>query len=172
MNAGMEELVIQKTEMQDARAPPYILENIVKCHKVGNTITFISGIDNYIYQQQQQSEEYQKYSDLYLVPTFLVVNENGVAGRYTDIEEAKQKLKSNGGRIRLIAEVNDRGELNRDPHLVGGQNQGIGIKAGFDKHWRGWNDIDMLIETCFLYLHPTGKLKQISKCHESINTHI
>ena len=87
----------------------------------------------------------------------MVVNENGVIGRYTDIEEAKQELKSNDGRLRLIAEVNTRGELNRDPHVVGGQNQASGMKSGFDKHWRDRNDIDMLMENCFLYLHPTGK---------------
>ena len=90
-----------------------------------------------------------------LVPRYLVATHSGVKGIYTDIEEAKKKLNSmqSGSRVsRLIAEVNEFGKLMRDPHIVGGQNQGIAMGAGFDKWWGDWNDINKLMDICEEFL--------------------
>lgn len=67
-----------------------------------------------------------------------------VIGRYFDLEDAKAKLMkyppSAPTPSRMIAEVID-GVVNPDPHTVGGENQGSGINAGFNKRWTGRSDI-------------------------------
>ena len=52
----------------------------------------------------------------------------------------------------MIAEVDAQGNLKRDPHVVGGQNQGAGKRAGFNKWWGGWSDINSLMDICAKYL--------------------
>lgn len=42
---------------------------------------------------------------------------------------------------RAIFEVKD-GAVVKDPHHSGGQNQGVGVKAGFNKYWHDGHDIN------------------------------
>ena len=84
--------------------------------------------------------------------TFLVVNDKNVVGSYNDVETAKVVLRSINRGNRLIAEVKSSNGLNRDPHIVGGQNQGAGISAGFNKYWCGWSCINKLMDICARYL--------------------
>ena len=84
----------------------------------------------------------------------LVTQTDGVVGSYTDIEEAKQKMKplyGTFGRSRLIAEVNPISGLIRDPHLVGGQRQ---VKEeGFNQWWNNWDpDIHNLMDVAAEFL--------------------
>ena len=91
--------------------------------------------------------------------TFLVVNDKNVVGSYNDIETAKVVLWSINRGNRLIAEVQSPNGLNRDPHIVGGQNQGAGISAGFNKYWCGWSCINKLMDICASFLeNQTGLL--------------
>ena len=91
--------------------------------------------------------------------TFLVVNDKNVVGSYNDIEAAKAVLMGMNKGNRLIAEVESPNGLNRDPHIVGGQNQGKGIRAGFNKYWCGWSCINKLMDICASYLsNQTGLL--------------
>ena len=92
-------------------------------------------------------------------PKFLVVRDSGVVGTYNDLEDAKQALMSINSGNRLIAEVDSNGNLLRDPHIVGGQNQGKGMQAGFNKYWCGWDCINRLMDMCDIFLHPP---KQVS----------
>ena len=102
---------------------------------------------------------------------FLVVTRNGVVGSYTDIKDAKQKMKPMRGTYgyveyirgtnawnRLIAEFNPiGGGLIRDPHIVGGQNQCP--EEGFNKFWNNWDpDICDLMDIAaeFLKLEVQG----------------
>eukprot|EP01083_Nonionella_stella_P088158 245508_1 len=41
---------------------------------------------------------------------------------------------------RMVCEVRN-GKVNDDPHTCGGQNQGGGLKEGFNKWWNGWDAI-------------------------------
>ena len=92
--------------------------------------------------------------------TFLVVQDNNVVGRFNNIEEAKAVLMGINRGNRLIAEVDSSKKLKRDPHMVGGQNQGMGMRAGFNKYWCGWSCINRLMNLCASYLnnHNTGTL--------------
>ena len=86
----------------------------------------------------------------------MVVGDEGVVGRYVDIELAKEKLKSTKEGARLIAEVDSANIIQRDPHWVGGQQQTQ--SQGFNKFWRDWNDIKRLLDIAQKYLDnkPTG----------------
>lgn len=44
---------------------------------------------------------------------------------------------------RAVFEVRD-GVVLQDPHHVGGENQGIALKAGFNRYWTGWDDINRM----------------------------
>ena len=102
-------------------------------------------------------------SSCYIVEyKFLVVRDSGVVGTYNDLEEAKQALNAINTGNRFIAEVNADGSLDRDPHLVGGQNQGAGISAGFNKHWCDWPCINRLMDICEMFI-KNGPPKTVSK---------
>ena len=97
---------------------------------------------------------FRQKSSFFSGQTFLVVNETKVVGKFRDIEAAKELLmeypdKSSHGADhanRFVAEVAANGTLNRDPTWVGGQNQGLGMEAGFNKWWYSWNAINNLME--------------------------
>ena len=44
------------------------------------------------------------------------------------------------------------GKVLDDPHSIAGQNQGAGMKAGFNKRWQGWQDIRQMNEIAQKYL--------------------
>ena len=91
-----------------------------------------------------------------LGPTYLVVSDSGVQGRYNDLEGAKQALNDINSGNRLIAEVTGKGILNRDPHVINGHDQHP--NNGFNKWWCGWNCINNLMDVCQDYLDSIGRL--------------
>ena len=89
--------------------------------------------------------------------TFLVVTDNGVVGKYADIETAKRVLKGVSTRNRFGAEVHSGNVLKIDRRTVGGQMQSSGKDAGFNKWWGGWSDINRLMNMAQAYLNsPNG----------------
>ena len=92
-----------------------------------------------------------------LVPTFLVVTNERVVGHFVGIEKAKSLLREINAGPRFIAEVDSFGILNRDPHLVGGQNQEAGMAEGFNCQWASQDEIDSLMDICQDYLIPQGR---------------
>ena len=91
-----------------------------------------------------------------------MVSDSGVIGAYNDLQEAKQVLNGINTGNRFIAEVNSDGNLNRDPHFVGGQNQGAGTSAGFNKHWCDWPCINRLMDICEIFM-KNGPPKSVNK---------
>jgi hypothetical protein len=89
-------------------------------------------------------------------PTYLVVSESGVQGRYKLLEDAKQMLNGIRSGNRLIAEVKGHGVLNRDPLTISGKNQTD--DNGFNKLWYGVDSIIDLMDTSQKYLDSVGKL--------------
>jgi hypothetical protein len=78
---------------------------------------------------------------------YLVVAASQVVFDSKDLEECKKYLMDNythKSPSRMIAEVDTNGDIDADPHTVGGQNQGGGLKTGFNKWWRDWNDIKVM----------------------------
>ena len=96
-----------------------------------------------------------------------MVRDSGVVGAYDDLEEAKQVLLGINSGNRLVAEVDSNGNLLRDPHIVDGQNQGMGMQAGFNKYWCGWSCINRLMDMCDIFLHPPKQVKYLN-CLEYI----
>jgi hypothetical protein len=86
-----------------------------------------------------------------------VVHDSGVQGRYNVLKDAKEALKNlEYRRNKLIAEVDGKGKLNRDPHMINGQKQ---IEEnGFNKYWQGLGAINALMDLCQEYLDSTGRL--------------
>ena len=78
------------------------------------------------------------------------MTDGGVVGSYTNLERAKERLNGIQSGNRLIAEVNAHGNINRDPHVVGGQNQLP--SAGFNMQWCDWSCINPLMDICEEYL--------------------
>jgi len=90
---------------------------------------------------------------------FLVVEwePDRVVGKFTDLEYAKKFLmenyEANASRPqRLIAEVSD-GKVGTDPHTVCGQNQGGGLKTGFNRRWDNWGPIHKMIGVAQNYVN-------------------
>merc|ERR1719498_1064671 len=72
------------------------------------------------------------------------INRKTVTGPFTTINAAKTELNKLGGgphNRQMICEMSKSG-AKQDPHIVGGQNQGGGARAGFQKWWYGWGDIN------------------------------
>ena len=86
-----------------------------------------------------------------------MVRDSGVQGRYNVLKDAKEALNAiQDYTNKLIAEVDGKGKLNRDPHMINGQKQ---IKEnGFDKYWQGLDAINLLMDLCQEYLDSTGRL--------------
>jgi len=77
---------------------------------------------------------------------FLIVSGNSVVHQSADLEDCKKFLKTKYGReakrpSRMICELASSSKVIPDPHSTGGQNQGGGFNAGFNKYWVGWPDI-------------------------------
>ena len=76
---------------------------------------------------------------------FLVVAAGEVVLDSHDVEVCKDYLMNKFGNgastpQRMVCEVIDN-KVKDDPHTCGGQNQGGGVDAGFNKFWRGWDEI-------------------------------
>lgn len=88
---------------------------------------------------------------------FLVVAHDEVIGEYESVEYAKAALNKfppgAPSPSRLVLEV-EQGEVQPDPHTVGGQNQGRGVAAGFNKWWRDWHDIKEMVAIGQDYMNP------------------
>ena len=99
-------------------------------------------------------------------PIFLVVHDDGVVGSYTALGSAKDALEGVDKQNRLIAEVDVRGELNRDPNKVGEgtQLQGKFSEAGFNSYWCDWSCINKLMDICEEYLVPKGNYHETRGC--------
>ena len=69
---------------------------------------------------------------------------------------AKQYLKRYSGSYpsRMVTEV-QHGIVKMDPHMIGGQDQGKGNVAGFNKYWNDWNDIRRMIAIAQAYADDT-----------------
>jgi uncharacterized protein YwgA len=77
---------------------------------------------------------------------YLIVAGGQVVFDNNDLEACKKYLMDKYGRkasqpSRMIVEVGTDEDVDADPHDVGGQNQGGGFDAGFNKWWRNWDDI-------------------------------
>ena len=76
----------------------------------------------------------------------MVVGHKIIFANSTDsIEQCKALLKKNYGSgarspKRMIVEVL-HGKVVLDPHTCAGQNQGGGVRTGFNKWWNEWPDI-------------------------------
>lgn len=79
--------------------------------------------------------------------TFIVVSELKIFGKYDKLSDAKNVLmkefKKTSVQSRVIFEVKN-GEIVQDPHIIAGQNQGSGLRRGFNKFWWGKEDIARL----------------------------
>ena len=93
-----------------------------------------------------------------LEKSYLVVNDDGVVGRYFDLEQAKSVLNETKSGNRFIAPVNEYNEVMKepndplDPHIVFGQPQTR--ENGFNNLWCDYSCIIRLIEMCKDYLQP------------------
>ena len=91
-----------------------------------------------------------------LEKSYLVVNDDGVVGRYFDLEQAKSVLKETKSGNRFIAPVNEYNEVMKeakdplDPHYIDGELQTT--ENGFNKFWCDYHCIIRLIEMCKEYL--------------------
>lgn len=98
---------------------------------------------------------------------FLIVANGAVVHHSADIEDNKKYLMTKYGSgasrpSRMIAEVSG-GKVAEDPHTVGGQNQGGGVNAGFNKWWLNWNDIHKMTAVAKQYLAQNKNIVQPPK---------
>ena len=94
----------------------------------------------------------------------MAVTDDDVSGPYKGLdglEEAKKLLKyipeGDEPPIRLVAELHPLTGLKRDPNVVGGQNQALGMKRDFNRWWKNRNDINALMDKAQTYLDKRGK---------------
>jgi hypothetical protein len=74
-----------------------------------------------------------------------------VTGPFSTLADAKKELnkrKGSSNNRQMICEMSRHGGAKADPHKVGGENQGGGSKAGFEKWWYNWNDIRHMNSMC------------------------
>ena len=97
---------------------------------------------------------------LLLGPTFLVVTEDGVEGRFFDLKRAKETLNriDKGAKYnRFIVEVDLNGKISDDPEKIDGE---IQTKPDFDSYWCGDECINKLLIFCEKYWqHDKGLSK-------------
>ena len=79
---------------------------------------------------------------------YLVVANGTVVNKFDDIEDAKSCLMNSytaGSSYpeRMCVEVS-KGIVSPDPHTCGGQNQGGGLNAGWNKFWWNWDSINAM----------------------------
>ena len=90
----------------------------------------------------------------------MVSDRSGVEGRYFDLEQAKDILRSITSGAKLIAEVVDNNKLLTDPHVISGQPQVP--ESGFHKAWGDWSVILRLMDVAEKYLQNVeGMLNKI-----------
>jgi len=86
---------------------------------------------------------------------FIVVVAGQVKGKFKFLSKAQAVLNNypEGSKppSRLILEVKD-GKVLDDPRMIAGRNQELGISAGFNSYWTGWDDIDSQIWAAETYL--------------------
>ena len=97
----------------------------------------------------------------FIALSFLTVTADEVSGPFIGPEGLKFAKESiewiKDDTNRLVAEVHPLTGLKRDPEVVGGQNQGLGMKEGFNKRWQNRNDINELMNFAQTYLDDRGK---------------
>ncbi|VEU45209.1 unnamed protein product [Pseudo-nitzschia multistriata] len=93
---------------------------------------------------------------------FVVVANKRVVYHNADLEACKNFLMTKFGHgasrpSRMVVDVSG-GKVSEDPHSCGGQNQGGGMKAGFNKWWQGWPDIRSMntVAKTFLKTNKVG----------------
>ena len=101
---------------------------------------------------QEQLSRYQGTDGSY----FMIVADGKVVHHSADLEDNKNYLNTKYGKgvnspSRMIVDVSN-GTVSEDPHTVGGQNQGGGVNAGFNKWWWNWNDIHAMTAVAKNYL--------------------
>jgi hypothetical protein len=78
------------------------------------------------------------------------ISRKSVTGSFRKLEDAKTELnkrKGSANNRQMICEMTRHGAKS-DPHKVGGENQGGGSKAGFQKWWWNWDDIHRMNKMC------------------------
>jgi len=85
-------------------------------------------------------------------PWFCVarLNRQRVSGPFKTVQSAKNELNKqtgSAGNQQMICEMSKTG-AKKDPHAVGGQNQGAGGGAGFNKWWGGWSQVHSMNAQC------------------------
>ncbi|CAE7769304.1 unnamed protein product [Symbiodinium sp. CCMP2592] len=103
---------------------------------------------------------------------FFVVGGDKVVKACDNLEDAKKTLMSSFPPAaprpsRQICEVRD-GVVLPDPNDVGigGQNQGLGLHAGFNKWWLDWNDIRRMNRICQQYQDGVQEATDLSNALE------
>merc|ERR1719482_1948113 len=74
-----------------------------------------------------------------------------VTGPFSTLADAKKELnkrKGSSSNRQMICEMSSHGGAKADPHIVGGEQQGGGPAAGFEKYWYNWNDIHLMNSMC------------------------
>ena len=97
------------------------------------------GRDSFETERQKHKDASREAEECYIV-----VAGGAVKGSFTDLEEAKAVLNEYPSQapqpFRMVCAA-QYGKVLEDPHTVGGQNQGAGVAAGFNKAWWGWPQI-------------------------------
>ena len=94
-------------------------------------------------------------SQLEARPWFCVarLESKSVAGPFETLAQAKNVLNRVEGsrdRPQMVCEMSARG-AKENPAVVGGENQGAGLVAGFGKWWKGWQDIKAMNKLCLAH---------------------
>eukprot|EP00466_Bigelowiella_natans_P006874 jgi/Bigna1/69920/fgenesh1_pg.10_\ len=106
-----------------------------------------------IYNETTAVEEWAHDDDSVDGRTWFCVarmNKRNVEGPYRTVAQAQRVLNKVRGNIfnrQMVCEMRN-GKAKRDPHRVGGRNQGAGARGGFQKYWFGWHDINILNHKC------------------------
>jgi hypothetical protein len=92
---------------------------------------------------------------------FLVVADGKVVKKFTNVGDAKKYLADNypSGSYtpqRMCVEVKN-GVVSSDPHTCGGENQGAGLKAGWNKFWWDWNAINAMNDVATKWIDAQKK---------------
>ena len=83
------------------------------------------------------------------------MNPQIVKGPYSNLQEAKNELRriAENGKMRMMVEVIN-GVIIEDPHMINGIDQ---IPSnGFKKYWRGWGDINRMVELAKLLVNKNN----------------
>ena len=104
------------------------------------------------YRAESKSNTVATFASGYARPLdqneFLVVADGNVVHISSNVESCKEYLNKNyevgaPKPERMVCELR-KGKVVEDPHTCGGQNQGDGLTAGFNKYWSDWQDIQRM----------------------------